>query len=458
VTAGLLALLCGLHSAARAQEGPYENFIVGRRALGLGGAYVAVADDPGAIFHNPGGLASVTSSSASGSLLTIVRGSRTVKGGYRTDLGRSDLTGSASLEIPSFISGLVKFGRAQSDGVRTHAIGAAIFAPHRDEYRFVAQLRDPEGVDRLEVRHDDHARWYGIAYALRVQPGLSFGLSTFLAQRSYSHDEVELNARTDEPADSTVGSSHGRASTLDIDAYHLIPRFGVYLDLTRELRAGVMIQPPGVKVWESIDAERVDISVGPGPTRIDTTDAAELSSNLPVPWETRFGVTWFERPVTLVTLDVSIFGPAGDASDPLPLVENAPAEIGVFVPAHNYRRLTVRAALGFETEIGGVMPINGGIFYERSSAPEVLSTSEVYVRDQLDTFGGAMSLDASVGDYELTFGLTGRMSSGEGLAYVRGSQAPPRFRATDVENASLVFFVGGASTVVRRLVKTLISD
>lgn len=452
-----LSLLLALEGAARAEEGPYSNFMVGERALGLGGAAVAVADDPGAVFHNPGGIASLTTSAASGSLWAMLRGGRLIDDGYRTELGATNLDHSAGLSFPAFLAGVVKLGEKQSDGVRPHALGAAIISPHSDEYRFIAQLQDTGAVDRLEVRHGDKSRWYGIAYGLRLRPGLSLGVTTFLAQRSLSHDEVEINAREDLPAGSAVGSSISRASTLDISVYHLIARLGVHLDLAPQLRAGVMFQPPGFELSGSASAERLDTTVGPDPTTIVVNSTENLDANLPVPWELRLGLTWLDRPSTLVTLDVSIFGPAGSPSDPLPLVAgDSDGALGAFVPRETYRRTALRGAIGFESELDPMVPIRGGLFFERSSAPEVLSTSDIYLRDHIDTFGGAFSLGLRTGGYDLSFGVTGLLGTGESLALVRSDDPDvPRYAASDVTNTVLMVFVGGAKSAVKRLVKTL---
>ncbi|MEO6223141.1 MAG: hypothetical protein ABIP90_07805, partial [Vicinamibacterales bacterium] len=48
-------LILGGAIPASAQTG-FE--VIGSRALGMGGAFVAVADDPSAVFWNPAGLAS----------------------------------------------------------------------------------------------------------------------------------------------------------------------------------------------------------------------------------------------------------------------------------------------------------------------------------------------------------------------------------------------------------------
>jgi hypothetical protein len=445
---------------AAAQEGPYSNYLVGERSLGLAGAFVGVADDPSSIFHNPAGTARLPTSAAAGSLWALVRGSRQIENGYRTDLGVTDLTYSEPLSLPLFLSGVVKVGPRQTDGVRPHAIGIALFTPFSDERRFVAQIDDPGAVDRLEVRHSDRARWLGVSYAYRVRPGLSFGLSTFWADRALRHDEVELRARENLPSDSMVGSARSRSSTLDIDTDHLVMRVGTLLELTHGLRAGVMFQPPGVKLDSSADAEHLDINVGPKPTDIRLANVGGAGAALPMPWELRMGVTWLRPPDTLITIDLSLFGPVGSRTNPLPLVKDDAAQLGVLIPQQTYRRASLRGAIGFETAIGGLVPVRGGLFFERSSAPPISPTSDVYALDHIDSAGLAFSLGLRAGRYDLSVGTTAVVGSGQGLALTRSSDldAAPTYHATRVKDTLLMIYVGGARSAMKQIVQTMFED
>jgi hypothetical protein len=461
-TAGLalglaLASLASSAAHARAQEGPYSNYLVGERSLGLAGAFVGLADDPSAIFHNPGGTARLPTSAASGSLWALVRGSRDVEHGYRTDLGATDLDYSAPLALPLFLAGVVKFGAAQKDGVRPHALGAALFTPYSDERRFVVQLDTASAVDRLEVRHNDRARWLGISYAYRLEPGLSLGVSAFWAMRSLDHDEVELRAREDLPTNSAVGSTHSRSSTLSIDTDHAVARVGLLLELRRDLRAGVMFQPPGFQFADSVETEHVVTDVGPNPTRIELDHHSSGGANLPMPWELRMGVTWLRSVDTLVTIDLSLFGPIGTSRDPLPLVENQDVQLGVLVPENTYRRTTLRGAIGFQTVFADLLPIRGGLFFERSAAPVVPPTSNAYALDRMSSVGFALSLGVRTGGYDLAVGSTAVPGFGDGLALVRGGNldAPPRYELSSVKNTMVMIYLGGAKSAVKELVSTL---
>jgi long-chain fatty acid transport protein len=454
-----------LPSLARAEEGPYSNFLVGERSMGLGGAFVAVADDVSALFHNPSGLASLSTSAYSGGLWAFFEGRRTIENGYRTELGSVSLEHSATLALPSFLGGVVKFGSKQADGVRPHALGAALMSPFVNEYRFVGQLNEAStAVDRIEVRHADSARWLGLSYAYRLRPGLAFGITVFGAQRGVTHDEVELLGRepTTEVPD---GANIARASTVDVDAYQLIVRLGAHVDLARELRAGLMFQPPGLDIGGSAAAEYAKTTTGePSPmTEIDLTRNDDAGYNLPTPWELRFGLGYLAHGGELISIDFSFFGPAGSKSDPLPLIDDDEINYGLFVPRETYRRPALRGALGFEAELTEVTPMRGGIFFERSSAAEVLSTAPRYVRDRVDRVGVALSIGIRTAGYDFAIGSSATLGTGEALAPTRTGSAddpsgvfsPPSYVATDVRDMRLMVFIGGGNHAVRQLVKSV---
>jgi hypothetical protein len=347
----------------------------------------------------------------------------------------------------------VKFGKKQEDGVRPHALGAALMSPFINEYRFVAQLEGAGAVDRLEARHSDSARWLGISYAYRLRPGLAFGMTVFGAQRTVSHDEVEILAREAE-TDMETGRNFARASTLNITSYQLIVRLGMHVDLARELRAGIMFQPPGLDVAGSAGAEHATTSVGTAPVSVLTERASDLEYNLPTPWELRFGVGYLAHGGELISVDLSIFGPVGSMDDPLPLVETDNLNFGLLVPRATYRRPSLRGALGFEAEITEIFPIRGGIFFERSSAPEVLTVSPVYVRDRVDRVGLALSVGIRSGGYDIAIGSSATLGMGEALGVNRAEDSV-EYYAADVTDMRIMIFLGGGKHAVRQLVQSV---
>ena len=72
---------------AHADDHHYQNYLVGERAVGLGGAFSAIANDSSGVFYNPAGLTTVAYSSIN--LQAAIYGFAS----NSTDLRSSDIQG-----------------------------------------------------------------------------------------------------------------------------------------------------------------------------------------------------------------------------------------------------------------------------------------------------------------------------------------------------------------------------
>ncbi|MBI2602644.1 MAG: hypothetical protein HYW48_06285 [Deltaproteobacteria bacterium] len=82
----------------------YNNFLIGDRAIGMGGAYAGVSDDASGIFYNPGGLAYALTNDVSGSANAFY----TRRVVYKEAVGGEDFTERSGGSLPSFFGGLQK--------------------------------------------------------------------------------------------------------------------------------------------------------------------------------------------------------------------------------------------------------------------------------------------------------------------------------------------------------------
>ena len=89
----LILIGCGIWSTqVSADQYHYHNLIVGERAMGLGGAFSAVADDASGVIYNPAGLGFALSSDISGSANAIYS-KKTV---YKKTIANDDFTEESS--------------------------------------------------------------------------------------------------------------------------------------------------------------------------------------------------------------------------------------------------------------------------------------------------------------------------------------------------------------------------
>ena len=60
-----LILTCAVPAAGLADDVHYQDYIVGDRAVSLGGAFTAIAADPSGMWYNPAGIVDVRNTSLS---------------------------------------------------------------------------------------------------------------------------------------------------------------------------------------------------------------------------------------------------------------------------------------------------------------------------------------------------------------------------------------------------------
>jgi long-chain fatty acid transport protein len=102
----------------------YGNVLIGTRAVGLGGAFGAVADDASGVYYNPAGLAFALSNDISGSANAFY----TKESKYKSTLCGEDFVEASSGSVPSFFGGLQKLDR-YVEGLRACASATCTRSP-----------------------------------------------------------------------------------------------------------------------------------------------------------------------------------------------------------------------------------------------------------------------------------------------------------------------------------------
>jgi long-chain fatty acid transport protein len=167
--------------AACAQGNPlyYKDVLIGERASGLGGAFVAISDDPSGIFHNPAGIAFGLESYLNISANAFNAGSQT----YQNIYPGQDYVYKSQSFIPTF------FGFTQTIG--KGKFGLAVVVPNSDDIDQDDRADRPAepGVEPRsfirKVSKQDISYMVGPAYAQEIAPNLSVGASFFGVWRAF---------------------------------------------------------------------------------------------------------------------------------------------------------------------------------------------------------------------------------------------------------------------------------
>ena len=105
----MATVLAGTLAASRteAQALYYRSIPIGERAMGLGGAYTGIANDPSATYYNPAGMMNGGRFQLLGSLASLVFTRRTVEGAFDSPNIETDFVSKKSTTLPRFIGTVV---------------------------------------------------------------------------------------------------------------------------------------------------------------------------------------------------------------------------------------------------------------------------------------------------------------------------------------------------------------
>lgn len=244
----VLSVLCAMSTEAEAQR-TFEA--VGSRALGMGGAFVAVADDPSAVFWNPAGLAG---GQPAGATVEWVRFS----------LGDREASPSPGpwQRSAKFVS------------LGTWPIGLSYAT-----FNETSLLQDAEGV--LQAQRFS-TKYYGATVLQTLTDGLVVGTTLKYVRGTVAEGPVTETSTAD-ALDAGADRDGKTSGALDLDLSAMLdarvfrigwttrnlrsPRFegvaGTSIELKRQSRLGLAILPAdGLTFAVDLDVSKVDLPTG----------------------------------------------------------------------------------------------------------------------------------------------------------------------------------------------------
>lgn len=397
---------------AQASEYHYQSFMLGERAMGMGGAYTALGASPISTWYNPAGLAFSTGTRLS--VQTGVYGLASERVTGSPDLLTSD--SSQFLTFPSTGALSRRFGDK-------HFFGFAVVTPdvdHRSAHLvarnipFTAANGAAATLDSFSLLQDDRdtTLWTGVSYAMRVHRRFSFGVSLFFPLRDRS-----LLSKTQATFNDQVAAS----TQVDLSSLHvsLLGMVGVRWEPIDGLFFGATFRTPNARILStakgSVSTFDADMS--------GRADVNLSGVQYKLPWRASFGVAYAQARRFSVAADISVHG----AVDPYTFLEGTD---NVGMPIEPELSLVqkdsvVNTNIGAEYWLGGIVPVRAGFFTNFSAR----GTPSARARE-LSLFGlsGVIGGQGDVPNrYGVTFGTgfdTGRTTLGLNFNYVFGeSQA-----------------------------------
>jgi hypothetical protein len=352
---GLLVLL--LPAMSFADDVHYQDFIVGDQAVGLGGAYTAIAADPSGLWYNPAGIVDVRNTSLS--LSANLYGIQDASVGKKDTIIPEDPISKLSV-VPSSAGFVQALGRTDMNGKRPFAFGVSFTVP---SYRKFSSSEEGTSQDAVigTYRHgyhrafEDQTLWVSIGGAMRLHGRLSIGAGLVLIHRSLQ------DAASSFVAADFDGTEYLRYRSAMMD---------LKLKLSERLFFGAMVRSPSITVYSSgqMRFSRSE-SDGAGTSGfLPTPEEVSVKSQSQIWGEGRAGIAYVIPELLILSADVSVHLPT---SYTLVEVDNQRARDALLIAPEVNRNLVINGNLGAEVQFLKRFTVGAGAFSNFSSAKTI---------------------------------------------------------------------------------------
>lgn len=393
--AGLAAGL-GFSSAVQAAEFNHKHLLTGERAAGLGGAFVALADNNTGMFYNPAGMVYSDQLQASAAINLISASSASYE----------DVFGSAryqrdSLEIvPGFLGSMW-----QTNTLRWGASIVVVNSSNEDASDIFRDVRigNDEPYDELFVQNDYRARTYdlGLSVASHWNPRLSWGASLYLNYRDKNASLLQRLSRNDDQGNEGQDSTAILiASNTEDTQFGLRPLLGL-MYRTHQYSLGASLSRAFALHRDYRYNFIGDAQAGGS---LATSYADTTDKGLNGAWHLSLAGAWFMQDSdAMLTAQLDYF--SSRRADPS---RNA----GQVPPRDVDRHSVVNVALGMELPLSLHWSTRLGVYSDLANT-DVEQAAPFERREEIDMYGISFSLSRRNSSLDWTVGTQLAMGRGE---------------------------------------------
>jgi len=413
VVAGVI-IACSL--SAQANEANYQQYVIGDRAAGMGGAGSALGTALDAAYYNPAGLAYTKQRtiSVSASLYGWQR--------YRSERALypdEDLQTSSFITVPPAM-GLVFFAAPQT------AVGLAAFVPYN--YSMSEIIAFPKDKNFYNASMNDQTIMVGPSAAHAFSKEFSVGLGVYGVYRNLSSfQSTYLNTY-----------SYSGSRNLKYKTFGMLGNAGLQYRPTDNWRFGAAVQSPAFDIWGNGEFEANESYNYNGKMQNNFIHADNMNAEYRIPAKFTVGAGWEKEKVCGFGLDVNwhLANSYNQLSGHSDLSDG-----GEPVASEYVNQGVVDVNLGGEYYIAKAYPIRAGFFTSRSSAPDVNLEKEDYPA-QINEYGVTFSIGRELEQVLMSVGINYIFGSGDSFGYTVNpdTQEVERAITTAKESQFYLFF------------------
>lgn len=375
----------------------YKDILIGDRAAGMGGAYVAVSDDPAGMYYNPAGIIFSSENYLSASVNTYSTSSET----FKNVVPGRDYTYTSSALTPSFFGYLQNIGKGK--------FGFAVMIPNSDNIdqddSLTALTTTPDGGNIFKRRYynKDVTYLFGPAYAREIATNLTIGISLPAAIRS--QEVIDNQYAIFNPAS---GGTNQRwwfqESYRSATTYALQPKLGVEYMPAPKLSLGLTVSMP-VKLTASGKYTSRNLITTPStlPTGYVSNDINQadgtINPRVPQVYQVAAGAAYFFTKQLMLTGEFDLYGQDQNYSG----ADVAAIPVSI--------QTTWNVSLGAEWYLADMFAVRGGFYTNRSNAPGLVATNTDQ-NEHVDQYCGALGFSYYHSGTSLS--LTGNYGYGKG--------------------------------------------
>lgn len=379
-------LFSALSYNVAADQYHFRNTLVGDRAAGLGGAYVAVSDDPSGMYYNPAGIAYTSGNNLSGSMNAFNLTQKTYKNVFGQ--GRDWVRTSSGL-VPNFFGVTQKFG----PGI----LGFSYTVPDstlENQDQIFYNVGTPADLEYwVNFNNQDYTYNLGPSYAIAFGKKLSVGVTLYAY---YKTQELILNQMIRSMQNTVAMQWFNSYSQYTIAGIR--PIYGVMYTPMEKLSIGLTYSHTNIfyqntqeqsASTQCFDENTHAACTAPAAFDIDLQKESGFNTETTLPSELNIGAAYFANPALLISTSMSYHSPL----------------IG------NYA--VINAALGAELFFTPTIAMRVGLHTDRSATPPLVAGALTTYNEHVDLYGGGISFSNFSRSSSLTVGANAVFGTGQ---------------------------------------------